>query len=80
MAKAVYDFLNSDRAHHNFTVGINDDVTHLSIPVDETYRVNNGNTEWFTHSVKHLLSLIINDKFSKIHLKLLLDKIYEYNK
>lgn len=47
--KAVYDFLNSDRAHHNFTVGINDDVTHLSIPVDETYRVNNGNTEFLIY-------------------------------
>lgn len=47
--KAVYDFLNSDRAHHNFTVGINDDVTHLSIPVDETYKVNNGNTEFLIY-------------------------------
>ncbi|MDR1697299.1 MAG: pyruvate:ferredoxin (flavodoxin) oxidoreductase, partial [Erysipelotrichaceae bacterium] len=30
--KAVYDFLK-DKPRHNFTVGINDDVTHLSIPV-----------------------------------------------
>lgn len=47
--KAVYDFLNSDRAHHNFTVGINDDVTHLSIPIDETYKLNNGNTEFLIY-------------------------------
>jgi len=33
--KAVYDFLDSKEVHHNFTVGINDDVTHLSIPVNE---------------------------------------------
>ena len=37
--KAVYDFLRSDDVHHNFTVGINDDVTHLSIPVDESFHV-----------------------------------------
>lgn len=47
--KAVYGFLNSDRAHHNFTVGINDDVTHLSIPVDGTYRVKNNNTEFLIY-------------------------------
>ncbi|HII30228.1 TPA: pyruvate:ferredoxin (flavodoxin) oxidoreductase [Candidatus Woesearchaeota archaeon] len=34
MVKAVFDHLNS-KCTHNFTVGINDDVTHLSIPVGE---------------------------------------------
>ncbi|MCQ3035003.1 MAG: pyruvate:ferredoxin (flavodoxin) oxidoreductase [Bacilli bacterium] len=38
--KSVYDFLESGKAHHNFTVGINDDLTHLSIPVDEKFHVN----------------------------------------
>ena len=37
--KAVYDFLNSDKRHHDFTVGINDDLTHKSIPVDENFHV-----------------------------------------
>ena len=32
-AKSVFDFLERDDAWHGFTVGINDDVTHLSIPV-----------------------------------------------
>lgn len=36
--KAVYDFLNG-KPHHNFTVGIEDDLTHLSIPVDENFNV-----------------------------------------
>ncbi len=36
--KSVYDFLE-DNPHHNFTVGINDDVTHLSIPVDDSFHV-----------------------------------------
>ncbi len=34
MVKAVYDHLEND-GWHNFTVGINDDVTHTSIPVNE---------------------------------------------
>lgn len=34
MVKAVFDHLEAN-GHHNFTVGINDDVTHLSIPVNE---------------------------------------------
>ena len=34
MVKAVYDHLDND-GHHGFTVGINDDVTNLSIPVGE---------------------------------------------
>ena len=37
--KAVYDFLNSESRHHDFTVGINDDVTHKSIPVDDNFHV-----------------------------------------
>ena len=36
--KAVYDFLEG-KPFHNFTVGIEDDVTHLSIPVDEKFHV-----------------------------------------
>ena len=32
-AKSVFDFLAGDNAWHNFTVGINDDVTGRSIPV-----------------------------------------------
>lgn len=34
MVKAVYDHLGSDSPKRHFTVGIVDDVTHLSIPVD----------------------------------------------
>ena len=36
--KAVYDFL-ANKPFHNFTVGIEDDVTHLSIPVDDKFHV-----------------------------------------
>jgi len=34
MVKAVYDYLNGE-AKHGFTVGITDDVSHLSIPVTD---------------------------------------------
>jgi pyruvate-ferredoxin/flavodoxin oxidoreductase len=36
--KSVYDFLKG-KPWHSFTVGINDDVTHLSIPVDDSYHL-----------------------------------------
>lgn len=36
--KAVYDFLEG-KPFHNFTVSIDDDLTHLSIPVDEKFHV-----------------------------------------
>jgi pyruvate/2-oxoacid:ferredoxin oxidoreductase alpha subunit/pyruvate/2-oxoacid:ferredoxin oxidoreductase beta subunit/Pyruvate/2-oxoacid:ferredoxin oxidoreductase gamma subunit len=40
MVKAVYDHLDAD-GHHGFTVGINDDVTHLSIPIKEEIDTEN---------------------------------------
>ena len=41
--KAVYDFLKG-KHWNGFTVGINDDVTHLSIPVDNDYHVKGDYT------------------------------------
>jgi pyruvate-ferredoxin/flavodoxin oxidoreductase len=37
--KSVFDFLDSKKPFTGFTVGINDDVTHLSIPVDDKFVV-----------------------------------------
>ncbi|MFA7032889.1 MAG: 2-oxoacid:acceptor oxidoreductase family protein, partial [Bacilli bacterium] len=37
--KSVYDFLASEKPWNGFTVSITDDVTHLSIPVDESFHV-----------------------------------------
>ena len=37
--KSVYDFLDAEKNWTSFTVGINDDVTHLSIPVDEEFHI-----------------------------------------
>jgi pyruvate-ferredoxin/flavodoxin oxidoreductase len=36
MIKAVYDHLDN-KCSHNFTVGINDDLSHLSIPINEYF-------------------------------------------
>lgn len=36
MAKSVFDYLTGESARHNFTVGITDDVTHLSLDTDGT--------------------------------------------
>ena len=38
MVKAVLDELASDRPRRHFTVGIYDDVTHLSLDVDHGFR------------------------------------------
>src|SRR5581483_4443040 len=37
MAKAVFDELRKPNCKNHFTVGIEDDVTHLSISVDQTF-------------------------------------------
>ena len=42
--KAVYDFLKNPKHWNHFTVSIVDDVTHLSIPVDEEYHVKGDYT------------------------------------
>jgi len=39
MVKAVYDDLKSDKPRRHFTVGIRDDVTHLSLPFDTTFDI-----------------------------------------
>ena len=43
--KAVYDMLISDNVYHNFTIGINDDVTKLSLSVDNNFKLSSDNYE-----------------------------------
>jgi pyruvate-ferredoxin/flavodoxin oxidoreductase len=42
--KAVFDFLNAPKNWNGFTIGITDDVTNLSIPVDEAFEVPHSYT------------------------------------
>lgn len=44
MVKAVLDNLDSPQPHPRFTVGINDDVTHLSLPFDDSLDVVSPDT------------------------------------
>ncbi|MGE0729010.1 MAG: pyruvate:ferredoxin (flavodoxin) oxidoreductase [Acidimicrobiia bacterium] len=44
MVKAVFDELAAERPKRRFTVGINDDVTHLSLPVDDDFDVEQADT------------------------------------
>ncbi|MCI1244701.1 MAG: pyruvate:ferredoxin (flavodoxin) oxidoreductase [Bacilli bacterium] len=37
--KSVYDFLNAKKNWTSFTVGIEDDVTHLSVPLDKSFLI-----------------------------------------
>ena len=39
MAKAAFDELKADKPRTSFTLGINDDVSHTSLAVDETYMI-----------------------------------------
>jgi pyruvate-ferredoxin/flavodoxin oxidoreductase len=43
MAKAVFDELKNPAAKKHFTVGISDDVSRLSLPVDENFTIPDGN-------------------------------------
>ena len=47
--KAVFDFMNSEKAHHNFTIGINDDVTNLSLDVDDSFVIPSDMTEFLIY-------------------------------
>jgi len=44
MAKAVFDELKKPEPKHGFTVGITDDVTHTSLPVDSTFDIETSDT------------------------------------
>ncbi len=39
MVKGIYDFFGSGKSKHGFTIGINDDVTHTSLPYDPEYSI-----------------------------------------
>ncbi len=44
MVKAVFDELGQDTPRSPFTVGINDDVTHTSLPIDASFIIEPENT------------------------------------
>lgn len=48
MCKAVLDNLAAPQPKNHFTVGIEDDVTHTSLPIDPTYEVEEEGTPTYT--------------------------------
>ncbi len=49
MIKALFDFMDTRDVHNNFTLGIIDDVTNLSIPFDKTFRLPSKNIEFLVY-------------------------------
>ena len=49
MIKGVFDFLDTREVHSNFTVGILDDVTKLSINYDKNFKLPNNNIEFLVY-------------------------------
>ena len=49
MIKGVFDFLDTRDVHTNFTVGIVDDVTNLSIPYDNKFMLPSANVEFLIY-------------------------------
>jgi len=47
--KAVFEFMNSKNVHHNFTIGIDDDVTNLSLKIDNSFFIPNDMTEFLIY-------------------------------
>jgi len=64
--KAVYDFLKSEKPWHGFTVSINDDVTHLSIPVDNNFHVKADYTSCLFYGLGSDGTVSANKSSSKI--------------
>ena len=49
MIKGVYDFMDKRDSHTNFTVGIEDDVTNLSIDYDKDFTIDKEDTEFLIY-------------------------------
>ena len=49
MIKGVFDFLDTREVHNNFTVGIEDDITNLSIPYDSKFTIPKQNVEFLIY-------------------------------
>ena len=49
MIKGLYDFLDTREVHNNFTLGIVDDVTNLSVKYDKNFRIPSNNIEFLIY-------------------------------
>lgn len=49
MIKGLFDFLDTREVHSNFTLGIKDDITNLSVPYDDKFILPNNNIEFLVY-------------------------------
>ena len=49
MIKGLLDYMDTRDMHSNFTLGINDDLTKLSIPYDDKFKLPNENMEFLIY-------------------------------
>ena len=49
MIKGLFDFLDTRDVHTNFTLGINDDITNLSVPYDDKFMLPLDNAEFLIY-------------------------------
>ena len=49
MMKGVFDFLDTREVHHNFTIGIEDDITHLSVDYDPNFVIPSDDVEFLIY-------------------------------
>lgn len=49
MIKGIFDFLDTREVHSNFTIGIEDDITKLSIPYDKKFILPSNNVEFLIY-------------------------------
>ena len=47
--KGVFDFLDTREVHNNFTIGIEDDITNLSVHYDDKFMLPSGNVEFLIY-------------------------------
>ncbi len=72
MVNSIFNNLKREQPKNNFTVGVTDDVTHLSLPFDKDFRIKNESfqaifynesTKFNIESFSNLLENIGNTKF-----------------
>lgn len=49
MIKGIFEFLDTREVHSNFTIGIEDDITNLSIPYDKKFILPSDNVEFLIY-------------------------------
>lgn len=78
MVKAVVENLKLEKPKNNFTIGINDDVTHLSLPYANEFLIEDANLEMDSDFANSLLGKLLAGKGNELPVSALpVDGTYE---